>query len=158
MITKEFSSNQTCLFCASDYHLEMILLPYINKKINNSNFIIVSQTNLTLSIEKLLNRINIDKKVKKKIKNLNWNKTAITELDNIFINLKDYKTIRNFNYSYNIIINGDFNYITKIHNYLKENISEDMKIIDCYHIDDKNIDITTLSEKYHSILNTDKIE
>ena len=158
MITKEFSSNQTCLFCASDYHLEMILLPYINKKINNSNFIVLSQTDLTLSIEKLLNRINIDKKSKEKIKNLNWNKTSITELDNIFINLKNHDTSRNFNYSYNIIINGDFNYITKIHNYLKENISEDMNIIDCYHIDDKNIDITTLSEKYHSILNTAKIE
>ena len=34
MITKELETNKMCLFCASEYHLEMILLPYIKERIN----------------------------------------------------------------------------------------------------------------------------
>ena len=34
MITKEDKIQKSCCFYASDYHLEMIILPYINKKID----------------------------------------------------------------------------------------------------------------------------
>ena len=33
MVTKENKLEKTCSFYVSEYHLEMILVPYINKKI-----------------------------------------------------------------------------------------------------------------------------
>ena len=41
MITEEQCTEKTCLFCASDYHLEMILLPYIKERIDKNKIIII---------------------------------------------------------------------------------------------------------------------
>ena len=43
MITKESKAVKKCCLYASDFHLEMILLPYIKERINKSNFIIFTQ-------------------------------------------------------------------------------------------------------------------
>ena len=47
MVTKECNSEKKCCLYASDYHLEMILLPYIENKIDESNFVIITQKNLS---------------------------------------------------------------------------------------------------------------
>ena len=54
MLTEELDSKKICLFCASDYHLEMILLPYIKDKINDSKFVIFTQNNLEETVKKVL--------------------------------------------------------------------------------------------------------
>ena len=46
MITKEVKKVKSCLFCASDYHLEMLIIPYICKKIENEEFFVITQDNL----------------------------------------------------------------------------------------------------------------
>ena len=55
MITKEHETEKTCLFCVSDYHLEMILLPYIIKK---EKVIIFTEQELETTINTLLEKIN----------------------------------------------------------------------------------------------------
>ena len=42
MITKEHKVKKYCLFYASDFHLEMILLPYIKKNIYKDKFLSVT--------------------------------------------------------------------------------------------------------------------
>ena len=51
MITEETVIEKSCLFCASDYHLEMILLPYICKKVKKEKIIIITQDDLDSSIK-----------------------------------------------------------------------------------------------------------
>ena len=137
MITKECYIKKTCLFCASDYHLEMILLPYIKERMDSSNIIII-----------LLTKVNLDEKDKEKIKSLNWKKTDDFKIEEIN-NMKD-KNI-------NIIINGSSNYIESVNKKIKEVLRRDIEIVDCIHVLDSDIEITEISKKYDKILNTQKI-
>lgn len=138
MITKELTENRACLFCASDYHLEMILLPYIKERLEKEKFFILTQNNLEDTIKILLNRINLDQKVKTKILNLNWNKKNISN--------------ENINEA-TVIINGDYDFIKKMNCELN---NKNVKIIDCFHIGDRNVDIENLSKNYDYVLNTRK--
>lgn len=148
MITKEQYIKKTCLFCASDYHLEMILLPYIKERIDSSNIIIFTENNLEDSIKVLLTKVNLDEKDKEKIKKLNWNKTCEFRIEEIN-NMKDKNII--------IIINGSSNYIELVNKKIKEVLRRDIEIVDCIHILDSDIEITEISKKYEKILNTQKI-
>ncbi len=60
--------KKVCAFYASDYHFEMISLPYINQKIENEDeIIILTENDLEKTIEKLIERINLEEEKKKKI-------------------------------------------------------------------------------------------
>ena len=148
MITKECYIKKICLLCASDYHLEMILLPYIKERMNSSNIIIFTENNLEESINVLLTKVNLDEKDKEKIKSLNWKKTDDFKIEEIN-NMKD-KNI-------NIIINGSSNYIESVNKKIKEVLRRDIEIVDCIHVLDSDIEITEISKKYEKILNTQKI-
>ncbi len=147
MLTEELDSKKICLFCASDYHLEMILLPYIKDKINDSKFVIFTQNNLEETVKKVLDRINIDNELKENIRKINWKNEDEIKFDYIKSDLKE---------EVNIIINGDYSYINNINKNLKNNINK-INIIDCFHIGDLNVDIEEISKKYEYILNTRKI-
>lgn len=147
MITKEQFIKKTCLFCVSDYHLEMILLPYIKERINESN-IIITENNLEESINVLLTKVNLAEKDKEKIRNLNWKNTNDLKFEEIN-NMKD-KNI-------NIIINGSYNYIESVNNKIKEIVKRDIEIVDCIHIGDSDFNMTEISKKYESILNTQRL-
>ena len=148
MITKECYIKKICLLCASDYHLEMILLPYIKERMDSSNIIIFTENNLEESIKVLLTKVNLDEKDKEKIKKLNWKKTDDFKIEEIN-NIKD-KNI-------SIIINGSSNYIELVNKKIKEVLRRDIEIVDCIHIYDSDIEITEISKKYEKILNTQKI-
>ena len=147
MITTEQFIKKTCLFCVSDYHLEMILLPYIKERINESN-IIITENNLEESINVLLTKVNLAEKDKEKIRNLNWKNTNDLKFEEIN-NMKD-KNI-------NIIINGSYNYIESVNNKIKEIVKRDIEIVDCIHIGDSDFNMTEISKKYESILNTQRL-
>ena len=147
MITKEHYIRKTCLFCASDYHLEMILLPYIKERIDDSN-IIITENNLEESINVLLTKINLDEKYKEKIRGLNWKNTNDLKFEEIN-SVKDKNV--------NIIVNGSYNYIELINNKIKEFVKRDIEIVDCIHIDDSDLNMTEISKKYESFLNTQKL-
>ena len=73
MITKENKLEKTCSFYVSEYHLEMILVPYINKKIEEKyNVEIITQKNLKDTVKTLMDKINLEEQRKNKILNLNW--------------------------------------------------------------------------------------
>lgn len=147
MTTKELGKNKICLFCASDYHLEMILLPYIKERINTSKFVIISQKDLEPTMKVLLNRVNIDEKIKKRIWNLNWKEKDISKIEDFVGEKKEI----------NIIINGEFDYIKNVNNYIKRNFENNLTVIDCFHVSDVNVNIEELSKEYKYILNTRKI-
>ena len=142
MITKEHEVKKYCCFYASDFHLEMILLPYIKKKIYKDKFLIFTEENLSESMKILLNRINLSSDEKDLMLNLDWNK-------------KEKEILREKNLdNYTIIINGSNDYISKINEKINEINPKKINIIDCYSINDENVEPQRVQEKYDDILNT----
>ena len=139
MLTEKVVTNKMCLFCASDFHLEMILLPYIKEKIDEYKFVIFTKNDLEDTVNTLLEKVNINDEYKDENK-LEYTRNLIENKQKL-----------------NIIVNGDYNYIENINGKLKEFVNSEIDIIDCYHIEDSNVDITKLKSEYKNILNTKKV-
>ena len=144
MITKEYNLKKYCCFYVSDFHLEMILLPYIKNNINKSKIIINSQKDLRESIKLLLERTNLKEEEKNKIYKLNWTNDRKEEI----YNCEEITLIR--------IGNND--YITQMNQNLKNMNVKSINIIDCYNINEENIEIAKIKENYEKVLNTKNLE
>ena len=69
------TKEKTCAIYASDYHFEMISLPYIEKNIEeNKEIIIFTENNLEETINTLVSKTNLKEKKKKKILRLRLEK------------------------------------------------------------------------------------
>lgn len=145
MVTKEHEKQEECLICVSDYHLEMILIPYIKDKLNNSNIVILTENNLEESIKTLLKKINLSDELKKDIINLNWkneNNDKIKYLQEI---TKENKNIV-------VIINGNCNFINEIEGQIRK--YPEIEKVSCFHISDSKLNIEEVRKNYKIILNT----
>ena len=61
------TKEKTCAFFASDYHFEMISLPYIEKELEkNKKIIILTENDLENTIKNLISKINLNEEKKKK--------------------------------------------------------------------------------------------
>ena len=149
MITKESKLVKKCCLYASDFHLEMILLPYIKERIDKSKFLIITQNDLSDTIKILLNRVNIDKKQKEEILKLNWKQSSIKAIQNILDLIKDCKEL-------NIIVNGDLDYIRNINQTLNK-LDNKVNIIDCFNVHDINLNMSNIKNEYQEVLNTSKM-
>ena len=72
MVVQNERQEKTCCFYVSDFHLEMILIPYINKKIEE-NIVIITEKKLKETVEILISKMNLKKENKDKILSLGWN-------------------------------------------------------------------------------------
>ncbi len=180
MITEEQYTEKTCLFCASNYHLEMILLPYIKERIDKNKIIVFTENSLEESINVLLNKVNLSENDKEKIRSLNWKKTEETKFEglNEFLKnaeievlkgekgdtdleeLEDKKEETNLEIEEKntiVIVNGSFDYIKNVKSKINRAIRKNVEIVECFHIGDSAVDISELSQKYENVLNTKKI-
>lgn len=148
MVTKERKIKEYCCLYASKFHLEMILLPYIKNRMYKSNVYIYTKENLSSTLKVLLERVNLKPEEKNKILELkNWD------------NVEFEKTYKNNNIEYTIIINGDDEYKKHIKEKLK-NVIDNVNItniVDCYNINNKEIETCDIRKKYSKILNTEGI-
>lgn len=151
MVTEQHETNKKCCLYASDFHLEMILLPYIKNNIDKTKFIIITQNDLRETIKILLDRVNITNIYKKNILNLNWTKSEILNTDYI-------KNIINENEKIDIIIKGDKDYIERVNKELELLINSKVSIIDCFCIEDSKIDVNKIKSDYKEFLSTSMIE
>ena len=84
MVLEEKKVKNICNFYVSEYHLEIMLLPYISKKIDNEeNITIITEIDLESTLNVVIERINLDKDKKEKIKKIGWN---IQNIENIIPN------------------------------------------------------------------------
>ena len=92
----------------------------------------------------LLERTNLNEEEKNKIYRLNWSNERIEEI----YNCEEITLIR--------IGNND--YITQMNQNLKNMNVKSINIIDCYNINEENIEIAKIREKYEKVLNTKNLE
>ena len=148
MITKEQSSTKKCCFYASDFHLEMILLPYIKQRLDKYNFVILTQDSLQDSVKILLDRTNLVKEEKERILNINWMDEYIEKI--LYINnyIDNSKKL-------NVIINGNKNFIDKIKE--KITLNKNIELIDCFKYENVKENAREIALGYDDVLNMNTI-
>ena len=139
MVLEEKKVKNICNFYVSEYHLEIMLLPYISKKIDNEeNITIITEIDLESTLNVVIERINIDKEKKEKIKKIGWN---IQNIENIIPNT-------------NVILIGSKKFINEKVFELKERQVENLEIIACYNYNEVKNDMKEIVSKYDGMLNT----
>ena len=143
-----FSKENSCAFYASDYHLEMIMLPYINENLKqNKNIYIFTQNNLEETINTLIDRVNLENGMKEKVLNINWKNDDENK----------YNKLINDNKQIVIFIKGNEEYIEKINNDLKQvKTYEKMQIVDCYNLEEIGKRAQDMAKKHKKIIMTNK--
>lgn len=138
MLIESQDIEKMCSFYVSDFHLEMILVPYLNQKIDNKEEIkILTEKNLQDSVNVLLSRINMSEDKKQKILNLGWN--------------KDENTLTKKS---NFIIIGSEKYIQEKNNEIKQMNLPNLTIVDCYDFEEIKDNLNYIKSNYKNNLNT----
>lgn len=139
MIVENKKIEKSCSFYVSDFHLEMILMPYINKKIdNNEEVIITTEKDLRDTVEIVISRININEENKEKILNLEWNKNK-----ELIINKNS-----------NIIVIGTEEYIERVNNEIEKSDVSGVNIVNCYDFENVKDNINNIINQHDQSLNT----
>ena len=153
MIKENKREEKLCLFFASDYHFEMISLPYINESLKkNKNVIIMTENNLDNTVNKVLENVNLAKEDKERITKIDWKNN----------DLDKFKEVKNANKEGKetlIFIKGKENYIENMNRNIENWIDiNEVKVVDCYDINEIKDDVSNIAKKYNGILSTSGVE
>ena len=141
--TKE---NKMCLFFASDYHFEMITLPYIEKELEkNKEIVVLTDEDLEPTVEVLVSKITIPEEKKEKILSINWKNEDKLKME----------YVKNTKKETTVFIKGKKNYVTEMRNKISKYIEEkNLKCIDCYDVNEISENIEEIASNYVSVLKT----
>ena len=142
--------KKVCSFYASDWHLVTMLLPNIDKKINEgARITTIFEKDTEAEMGVLLERINL--KDKEKIMNIGWKKFNGEEKE-------IREKLKNNDY---IIISGTKEYNDRINKEIDDIIAKEnseynrkINIVNCYNIDEVKYSIKEIIEEHEKILNT----
>jgi len=139
MTANKKNIEKKCCFYASDFHLEMTVVPYINKKMKeNKNIVIVTENKLEDSIKILISRMNI--KNKNDILQLDWNNKDIKLIDE--------------KQNLVIITNGSKEFVENKNIELEKLIGNgEIELINCYSFDEIKDEIVEIKEAHTGVLN-----
>ena len=132
MVIQNKETEKSCCFYVSDFHLEMILVPYINRKIEE-NITILTEKDLSETVEIVMSKMNLKDENKQKILGLGWG--------------GEEKVKENSN----VIIIGSNQYIEEKNREIES--TNPISVVDCYNFEEKK-DINDITNKYKSTLNT----
>ena len=144
------TKEKICTFYASDYHFEMISLPYIDKNIEeNKEVIVLTENDLDETMKILISKMNLREEKKSKILNLNWKNDDFNKFKAINKNINEQKEMV-------IFIKGKENYIRNVNKNIEKWIekSNNIKVIDCYDMEEVSEKIDNIMGEYKKILNT----
>lgn len=153
MVKENNNKEKLCLFFASDYHFEMISLPYINEKLKkDKNVIMITENDLNGTVDKLLSNINLNQEEKEKITKIDWENNDLNKF-------KEIKKANEESKDTVVFVKGKENYISSINKNIENwtNVNN-MEIIDCYDINEVHNEVGNIAKKYSKILSTSGIE
>ena len=145
--------KKICSFYVNDWHLTVMLLPYIKQEIENQKRIITfMEQNLEDNVTILLSKLNLQEDIKKQIKAIKWNTNTnlkYTEIE---------KTLKQGKGETTILVSGKKDYIEKVNKslekYEKNTKKQTIKIINCYEVSNFNKNIKEVLDSHDAILNT----
>lgn len=152
MVNENKNITKVCSFYVSDWHLITMLLPHINKTINERNKVTtILEEDAQEKVEILLNKIKIENA--NNIININWRKKDVSNIKIEELKLEETENIDN-----EIIIAGSIEYINEanelIEDYVKNNdFKGRIKIINCY-LAEENLNIKEILNDHRAVLNT----
>ena len=150
--------EKICSFYVSDWHLVTMLLPYINKEINEkANIITILEKDIDKNVETLINKLNL--KNREKILSLNWKRTNGIKYSEVKKNINKEILEDKLNI---IFINGKKSYMDMVNKNIDKLLSENskkykeinIKIINCFEVGDFNMNILDILSEHSKILNT----
>lgn len=141
-----------CSFYVSDVHLSVMLIPYISKQLNEDVEVTTIFENLDKQkIEEILNKTNV--KDKRKILRIDWGKRYSLKLKKLNKVIDSDKDVV-------VIIGGSKKFINKYNEKVfkiilnKEYKHQNIKIINCFDVNELQYNVKNIAEKYEKILNT----
>ena len=153
MVYTNDNIKKICNFYVSDWHLAVMLLPYINKEINKGTKITtVFQNNMKNNIETLVRKLNL--KNEKEILQIDWNTKNNSILERY---VKENLSSGEENL---FIINGDREYVEKSNEKVIEYIGKNktkknfIKIVDCYEVEQNEEKMYNIIKMHDCVLNT----
>ena len=150
---ENLTKEKSCAFYASDYHFEMISLPYISRSMDeNKEIIILTENNLKDTVNTLITKMNLNEEKRKKILSLDWNNNDLKKFKEISKKSKE-------NSDMIIFIKGKQNYIQNINKNIEKWVSTNkhVKIIDCYEFFEIENKIDTIAKEYGKVLGTTRL-
>ncbi|MGN1311321.1 MAG: hypothetical protein ACI4VP_06560 [Clostridia bacterium] len=151
--------KKVCGFNISSIHFSMMILPYINKELEQErNIITILEGNLERNIRQVLSKITINNEAKEKILNINWKASDIKK-DNIEKVIKSSLLKKE---NLDIIVCGCEKYINLANEIIKKAINKNIKnieeknikIIDCYTVNDFKENIREILDNHDIMFNT----
>lgn len=152
------SIEKLCSFYVSDWHLVTMILPYINKELNEkANIVTILENNMEKNIKTILSKLRL--KNEKRILEIDWKNTKINHYNKV---LDKLEKLLNNKEEVIIFINGRKEYIDET-NKIVEKVLKDrqekglyshIKIIDCYEVTEFNGNIRDILDEHEKILNT----
>ena len=141
------TDKDACAFYASDYHMEMIMLPYINESLNkNKKIYVFTQNNLEDTINHFIKNVNINENIKEKVLNINWKNEDEGK----------YKTLVEDENESIIFVKGNEDYIQKVNKNLNQIRNyRNIEIIDCYSLEEVGSKTEEIKHNYKNVLMTD---
>lgn len=151
-MTKD-NNEKLCLFFASDYHFEMISLPFINKELkDDKNVVVMTENSLDDTVNEVLSKINLNENDRDKLKGIDWSADDFSKLNGVkSANKNGKKSV--------VFVKGKENYISNVNDSMHDLIdSGDVKVIDCYDINEVHNDVSDIIKNYGQVLSTSGIE
>lgn len=142
MLNNNKDIKRICSFYVSEWHLISMLLPYINKEMEeNKEVLNISENNLDDLVKVFVSRLNLAQENESRILNIDWNN-------------RKAKNIRN---NQIIIISGTKDYIDKVNLAINKKVKSTEKkitIINCYEVMQFNNNINEILGNHEKVLNT----
>lgn len=146
----EKTKEKTCVFFASDYHFEMITLPFIEENLrNNKKIIVLTENDLEDTIKNLISKVNLKEEKKKKIFKIDWKNNDLKKFKEIKKEVENKEDLI-------IFIKGKENYIKNVNENIEKwtNKIDTVKIIDCYDVEEIREHFADVVNNYENVLST----
>ena len=146
----EKTKEKTCVFFASDYHFEMITLPFIEENLrNNKKIIVLTENDLEDTIKNLISKVNLKEEKKEKIFKIDWKNNDLKKFKEIKKEIENKEDLI-------IFIKGKENYIKNVNENIAKwtNKTDTVKIIDCYDVEEIREHFADVVNNYENVLST----
>lgn len=163
MKMKEIKVNKVCSFYVNEWHLTTMMLPYMNRRLEeNTKVMTILENGIQDKVEELISKMNLSKESTNKVLNISWTSNKMFKYGEIkkWIEeqLEEDKDI-------DILVDGTTDYIDIVNRNIEKVINENKKkvknkritVINCYEVTQFN-NINDVLEKHNSILNTSGIK